>query len=94
MGALAGLEMEMFSVLSLWDRSCAYQLPPLVPLESENTAFVLADSEGEGPVKEEGVSENQGVLAGLWGEIRFQHNHRGPSRGSSKEAPHYGAGSN
>lgn len=71
MGALAGLEMEMFRVFSLWDRSCAYQLPPRVPLESENTAFVLADSEGEGPTKEEWVNQNQGVLTGLWGEIRF-----------------------
>lgn len=51
--------MEMFRVFSLWDTSCAYQLPPLVELESENTAFVLADSEGEGPVKEEGVHQTK-----------------------------------
>lgn len=78
MGALAGLEMEMVRVPSLWFTSCAFQPSPLGPLESGNTAFVLADSEGEGPVKEDGVSGNQGVLAGLWGEIRFQYNCRGP----------------
>lgn len=80
MGALTGLKMETTRVLCSWDMSCACQLPPLVPLDSENTAFVLADSEGEGPVRKTGVSRNQGVLAGLWGESRFQYNHRGPLR--------------
>ena len=46
MGAFAGLRMEMFRTLSLLDTSCAPQPLLLVPLESGNTAFVLADSEG------------------------------------------------
>lgn len=53
MGALAGLRMEMARTLSLLDRSCALQPLLLVSLESGNTAFVLADSEAEGPVKED-----------------------------------------
>lgn len=51
MGALAGLKMEMVKVLLFSDTSCALQLPLLVSLESGNTAFVLVDSEGEGPEK-------------------------------------------
>ena len=46
MGAFAGLRMEMFRTLFLLDTSCAPQPLLLVPLESGNTAFVLADSEG------------------------------------------------
>lgn len=64
MGALAGLKMEMTRVLCSWDSSCACQLPPLVSLESGNTALVLANSEGEGPVRKTGVSRNKGVLQG------------------------------
>lgn len=80
MGAVAGLEMEMVRVLSLWCTSCAFQPLPLDTLESGNTAFVLADSEGDGPGKEGRVNGNQGVPAGWWGEIRFQYNRRDPLR--------------
>lgn len=54
MGALAGLTMETVRVLSIWDMICARQLPSFVSLESGNTAFVLVNSEGEGPVKDDG----------------------------------------
>ena len=81
MGALAGLRMEMARTLSLLDRSCALQPLLLVSLESGNTAFVLADSEAEGPVKKTEDNGSQVVLARGWGDIRFQHNCRGPLGG-------------
>lgn len=59
MGALAGLRTETVRMLSLLSRSCALQPPALVPLESGNTAFVLADSEGFGPVKADRTMETK-----------------------------------
>lgn len=56
MGALTGLAIAMNRLLPLLALSAALQ--PLVFLpEMENTAFVLADSEGWGPVRE---TENEG----------------------------------
>lgn len=56
MGALAGLATAMVRLLLLLALRAAFQPPELLP-EMENTAFVLADSEGWGPVKE---TENEG----------------------------------
>lgn len=51
MGALAGLAIAMIRLLSLLALSAALQ-PLSLLLETEKTAFVLADSEGWGPVRE------------------------------------------
>lgn len=56
MGALAGLATATVRILLLLALMAAFQPPVLLP-EIENTAFVLADSEGWGPVKE---IENEG----------------------------------
>lgn len=50
MGALAGLAIAMTRLLPSLALSVAFQ-PLLLPPEMEKTAFVLADSEGWGPVK-------------------------------------------
>lgn len=61
MGALAGLATTMVRLLLSLALRAAFQ-PPVVLPEMENTAFVLADSEGWGPVKEIENEGNQRVL--------------------------------
>lgn len=59
MGALAGLAIATTRLLPLLALSVALQPPEFLP-EMENTAFVLADSDGWGPVRETENEENKG----------------------------------
>ena len=68
MGALTGLAIAMARLLPLLALSAAFQPPVLLP-EMENTAFVLADSEGWGPVRE---TENEGNKGSWVGPRRNQ----------------------
>lgn len=68
MGALAGLPIATTRLLPLLALSAALQPPVLLP-EIENTAFVLADSEGWGPVRE---TENEGNKESWVGPRRNQ----------------------